>query len=162
MKKLIIILLVSVAAMSCQSKVQNNSQATDSSQSKNSIPEKNTAPRKSEETHNNSNNNNTTKVTYRNDGFYNGIASEFIQVAYSENASEITGMWYWNSQDDNKIKLSIQKINYVDGEISVISGEYFFPNLPDDIYKFAIIESQINVTHADDRFQEFEFESSEN
>jgi hypothetical protein len=96
---------------------------------------------------------------YRCDGFYNGIASEWIQVALSEDGSKIEGIWYWNTQDENKKMLQVLDYTVSQGEISGSSGKLAFPT--GEKYGFGQVEDRFNLTHEDGRLQEFEYESNQ-
>ncbi|WP_027002216.1 hypothetical protein [Hugenholtzia roseola] len=96
---------------------------------------------------------------YRCDGFYNGIASEWIQVAFSQDGSKIEGIWYWNTQDENKKALQVSDYQVSKGEISGSTGIVTFPT--GEKYGFGQVEDRFNLTHEDGRFQEFEYESNQ-
>ncbi len=96
---------------------------------------------------------------YRCDGFHNGIASEWIQVSYDENG-EVNGMWFWDTNNENKKSLDIVKQEFQDGEISATTGTLRFPNVSGD-YKFVIIEDRFGLTDENDVYQEFDHESTE-
>lgn len=100
----------------------------------------------------------TSGSIFRCDGFYNGIASEWVQVAFSEEGNDIDGIWYWNSEDESPVKLEILDITFSEGEISGFSGELAFPS--GDKYEFGQVEDRFTLTHPGGRFQEFDYESS--
>lgn len=100
----------------------------------------------------------TSGSIFRCDGFYNGIASEWVQVAFAEEGNDIDGLWYWNSEDENPVKLNILDITFSEGEISGFSGELAFPS--GGKYEFGQVEDRFTLTHPGGRFQEFDYELS--
>ncbi len=97
---------------------------------------------------------------YRSDGFHNGIASEWIQVKYKEDGSEVEAMWYWDTNTEGKIRLTILSQTSSDGEISATTGTLKFPSSKDE-YSFVIIEDRFGLTDSDERYQEFEHEGTD-
>lgn len=97
------------------------------------------------------------KARYRCDGFYPGIASEWIEVTYTD--TKLTALEYWNTQDETHKTLKILKVEYSDpnSEISGISGELEFPGIEGKV-GFGGIEDKFNLIFEGDRFQEFEYE----
>jgi hypothetical protein len=93
-------------------------------------------------------------TVFRCDGFYNGIASEYLQVDFDSEKGKINGIWYWNTQDEKKVPLKVLKQELSGGEISGMTGELQFPNSNDKI-SWGWIEDRFNLTHPGDRFQEF-------
>ena len=94
---------------------------------------------------------------FRCDGFYPGIASEYLQVDFNAEKKKIEAIWYWNTQDEKKISLKIFSQKYTEGEISGFDGELQFPD-NDDKVAWGCVEDRFNLTHKGDRFQEFELE----
>jgi len=97
------------------------------------------------------------KVRYRCDGFYPGIASEWIEATYTD--TKLTAMEYWNTQDETRKTLKILSVDYgnPEAEISGISGELEFPGIKGKV-GFGGIEDKLNLIFDGDRFQEFEYE----
>ena len=98
-------------------------------------------------------------VIYSCDGFHNGIASEFIQILYSESGSKILGIWYWDTNNDNKIRLEVLSEEHHD-DLGAVNGKLKFPS-SDDIYRFSQIEDWFSLTDSDDRAQQFDYLDTE-
>lgn len=95
-------------------------------------------------------------VRYRSDGFYPGIASEWLEVTYDSEAPTVLSVVYWSSDDETKQQMEILEQSFSAGEISGYSGKLAFPG--QDPIGFGSIEDRFNLVHPGDRFQEFELE----
>ena len=97
------------------------------------------------------------KVRYRCDGFYPGIASEWIEATYTD--TKLTALEYWNTQDETHKTLKILRVDYgnPEAELSGISGDLEFPGIKEKV-GFGGIEDKFNLIFDGDRFQEFEYE----
>ncbi len=98
---------------------------------------------------------------YRADGLRPGVASEWLQVAFSKDQNKIEGVWYWTTDDENKISLKILEQEFTEGEISGFTATVLFPGSPEKI-GLGLIEGKANLSYADGKFEEFEYESVEN
>ncbi|MBC6995995.1 hypothetical protein QWY85_00785 [Neolewinella lacunae] len=95
-------------------------------------------------------------VRYRSDGFYPGIASEWLEVTYDSETPTILSVVYWSSDDETRQEMEILEQSFSAGEISGYSGQLAFPG--QDPIGFGSIEDRFNFVHDGDRFQEFELE----
>ncbi len=95
-------------------------------------------------------------ATYRSDGFYNGITSEWLAIRY-DSEGKVLSIKYWNSQDETKKSITIHKQEQHQGEISGSTLDISFPDSADKL-GLGLIEGQANITHKDGRFQEFMYE----
>ncbi len=97
-------------------------------------------------------------VRYRSDGFYPGMASEWLEVTYNADF-RLLQIDYWNTADETKQTLSILEQSFETGEISGYVGKLAFPGQAP--IAFGSIEDRFNLIHDGDRFQEFELEEEE-
>lgn len=99
-------------------------------------------------------------MVFRSDGFHNGVASEWMEVAFKENG-EVASIWFWTTESEDKMKVEIseQRIGGGDG-IAVNIGKVKFPKNP-FVYEFHIQEELFSLTDEDGNTQEFEHEREE-
>ncbi len=97
---------------------------------------------------------------YRADGLRPGVASEWLQVAFSKEENKIEGVWYWNTADETKVAVKVIAQEYTEGEISGFTATLAFPGNPEKI-GLGLIEGKANLSYEDGRFEEFEYESTE-
>lgn len=97
------------------------------------------------------------KTVYRSDGFYPGIASEYVEVHLDPENHKVVELLYWNVSDEQRQPLAIVTQTYEAGEISGYTGTLRFPDETEAI-PFGIIEDRFTLTHAGERFQEFFYE----
>ena len=95
---------------------------------------------------------------YRSDGYRPNMVSEWIEVKVDQESHQLLEIWYWNVQNEEKVKLTIVDQEYVDDEISGYSGTLQFPDSSEKI-GFGIIEDRFNLTWTENDLQEFIFES---
>jgi hypothetical protein len=93
-----------------------------------------------------------SNLLFRSDGFYPGIASEWIQVVVDPSNQKITSAVYWNTSDDIMQDIKLLNYDYIDDEISGYSGRL---NLLGSEVGFGMFEDRFNLVHDDERFQEF-------
>ncbi len=93
---------------------------------------------------------------YRSDGFYNGIASEWLQIAFTADGV-LESVRYWNTEDEKPVAFIISNFQKVEGEITGITATLQFPGAT-DAYQLGMVEGEVLLTHADGREQEFEYE----
>lgn len=98
----------------------------------------------------------TFTAVYRSDGFYPGIASEWIAITTDSESAAIIKAEYWNTDDDAKVPLRIIEQTYHDEGMPGYDGTLAFPG--QDPIGFGIVEDLFNLTHDDDRFQQFIYE----
>lgn len=98
----------------------------------------------------------TFTATYRSDGFYPGIASEWVAVTTDSETAAITKIEYWNTDDETKVSLRIIQQTYHDEGMPGYDGTLAFPD--QDPIGFGIVEDMFNLTHEGDRFQQFIYE----
>ena len=98
---------------------------------------------------------------YRCDGFYNGIASEWVQVAFNDDDNKLRKMWYWNTSDTIPKELDVLSIKYLTGEIGSIHGKVRFKQINDTL-EFGMVEDRFHFLDANDVFHEFDMESQSN
>lgn len=150
--------LTSFVAFSCQSKqTESNPTTHQPNNSKTNTTQSSTSPDKT----NNSieNKKERTIITFRCDGFYNGIASEYIETVWLD--TELKEVWYWNTQNDDKIKLKLRNVGNTDDEIGALFGEVAFPSSPNEYYDIVLIEDYFRLMDAgENNVHEFEYESS--
>ncbi len=97
----------------------------------------------------------STTAVYRSDGYRPNMVSEWISVKTNIETFEILEMWYWNVQDEKKVKLTILSQEYKEGEeVSGHVGKMKFPNLSEEV-GFGMIEDQLNITWSENEGQEF-------
>lgn len=150
--------LTSFVAFSCESKqAESNPTAHQPNNTQTNTTQSSTSPDKT----NNSieNKKERTIITFRCDGFYNGIASEYIETVWLD--TELKEVWYWNTSDEKKVKLHIKNIKKSNDEIGALSGEFSFPSSPNDVMDFVIIEDAFRILDPnDEREHEFIYEDS--
>lgn len=98
-------------------------------------------------------------VIFSCDGFHNGIASEFIQIAYSESGGKILGIWYWDTNNDTKRRLTVLSQEH-HSDLGAVTGKLKFPS-SDDVYSYSQIEDWFALSDSDDRVQQFDYLDSE-
>lgn len=97
------------------------------------------------------------KSIYRSDGFRPGVASEWIQVAYPEGGKKVLAIWHWDTNDEKPHELKIISQEYMDGEITAITGKLIY-GADTDTASFAIVENRFTLMTGDADGQEFEQE----
>ena len=98
-------------------------------------------------------------VIYSCDGFHNGIASEFIQILYSESGNKVLGIWYWDTNNDTKQRLTVISEEH-HNDLGAVTGKLKFPG-SDDVYSYSQIEDWFSLTDSDDRSQHFDYLDTE-
>ncbi len=98
----------------------------------------------------------TFTAVYRCDGFYPGIASEWVAITTDSESATIIKAEYWNTDDETKVALRIIEQTYFDEGMPGYTGTVVFPG--QDPIGFGIVEDMFNLTHDGDRFQQFVFE----
>lgn len=98
-------------------------------------------------------------VIFSCDGFHNGIASEFIQILYSESGNKVLGIWYWDTNNDTKKRLTVLSEEH-HNDLGAVTGKLKFPG-SNDVYSYSQIEDWFSLTDSDDRVQQFDYLDTE-
>jgi hypothetical protein len=157
-KILLFAVLVVLSLVACQKKDGNQQEATQVNalaQTEQTTPDETVETKQVE----------TKKVEpqgliYRSDGFYNGIASEWLQMYFDTETGKLQNIWYWNTQDEKKIELKIVGQELGSGEISAMTVYLQFPNETTK-KTLTMVEGNVTLTHEDDRSQDFDYEGRE-
>lgn len=97
---------------------------------------------------------------YRCDGFHNGIASEWMEVAFKENG-EVAEIKFWTTENEDKMKVEILEQRIGGDETTAVNiGKIKFPKNP-FVYEFKIQEELFALTDDDGSTQEFDYEREE-
>lgn len=145
MKKIAISIVLSGLLLSCQqgSSLPNSSTKTVDSPT-NSLPG-------DQKSHNQPHHQNKTitSITFFCYDCFPGLQGSWYQVDYDMESSMISGIWYWDSENESKIALKIlEQKSENGGEISATTGKIQFP-LSGDIYDFVIIENRLTISSGD-------------
>lgn len=98
------------------------------------------------------------RVILRSDGFYPGIASEWLYVSYSFDEGKILQVQYKNTQNDNLVDCELKDIEFLDGDaFTVFKG---IITVMGSAYDFSYITNsdEFNLTIDEDRTQTYEAE----
>lgn len=93
---------------------------------------------------------------------YASLNTSYYQVGYSEDDSEIIGIWYWDNsyQEAEKTSLEVLEQSYIEGEIEGWVGEFRFPS-SQEITSFTIIETLFSITEEDGFYLEYNYIKTE-
>jgi hypothetical protein len=98
------------------------------------------------------------RVILRSDGFYPGIASEWLYVSYSFDEGKILQVQYKNTQNENLVDCELKDIEFLDGDaFTVFQGTI---TIMGSDYDFSYITNsdEFNLTIDEDRTQTYEAE----
>jgi len=99
------------------------------------------------------------RLTYRSDGFYPGISSEWFTITTDTANYRILSIEYWNTEDEEKTDLSILTQEFSEGELRGYEGTLAYPN--QDPLEYVIVEDRFILIHEGDRMQEFFYDEWE-
>jgi len=140
---LILILFVSVVFFSCQ---KNATSAEENNLNENEIVEDTNVS------------STVRRVILRSDGFYPGIASEWLFVSYSFDEGKILQIQYKNTQNEDLVDCELKDVDFIDGDaFTVFQGNI---TILGTAYDFSYITNsdEFNLTIDKDRTQTYEAE----
>lgn len=92
------------------------------------------------------------------DDCFPGLRGSWYQVDVDWDAKKIHGIWYWDTENEDKKEMKILEQEFSEGEeISGFGGKFEFPS-SGNVYDFGIVESNFNVSSGDD-FYQYELEN---
>lgn len=87
--------------------------------------------------------------------------TEWIQIAYNDDVTEIVGIWMWSNLDMEKTQMEIVEQNYYSDEgINGATGKFKYPG-SQVITGFSSFEETLTMEYADGSSQDFTYESFE-